>query len=392
MTEQRRLLSGYTTGTCAQAAAKAAAECLLTGIRLTEVTVILPGGQRAKFQPEKWEIRRGEVTCAVKKYSGDDPDVTNGVYVYASVRRCEKEGIWIDGGLGVGRVTKPGLDQTVGAAAINRVPREMISKTAQEVLERSGLPGGLKVIISIPEGVKLAARTFNPRLGIEGGISVLGTTGIVEPMSEKALIDTIQVEINVRRAEGRRWLIAAPGNYGLTFLEETYHIPGEQAVKCSNYVGETIDMAAVSGAEGLVFAAHIGKFIKVAAGIMNTHSRYADGRAEVAASAMLRAGLSTEKARAMLDCVTTDEMLAMLDGEEKKKFLSVLFERIGFHLQNRAGEMKCGAVLFSNQQGMLGMTEGTEAFLRAAALETHLQEKANIDLQKTAERMKEQHE
>lgn len=369
MAEQRKGLSGYTTGTCAQAAAKAAAVCLLTGRREEKITVKLPGGQCITLQPELWETEPNLVRCAVKKYSGDDPDVTNGVYVYASVSRTETEGILLDGGVGIGRVTKPGLDQPVGAAAINRIPRKMICQTAEEVLEESGMPGGLQIIISIPDGVKLAEKTFNPRLGIEGGISVLGTTGIVEPMSEKALIDTIQVEINVKRAEGREWLIAAPGNYGLDFLKQTYGIPAEVAVKCSNYVGETIDKAADSGAKGLVFAAHIGKFIKVAAGIMNTHSRYGDARMEVAASAMLRAGLPAQMARAALDCGTTDEVLSLMREKERNKFLEALLDRIQFYLQNRAGEMKCGAVIFSNQSGMLGMTKNADALLQKASKE-----------------------
>lgn len=369
MAEQKKRVSGYTTGTCAQAAAKAAAVCLLLGRREERITVKLPGGQRVTLCPEHWETGPNMVRCGIKKYSGDDPDVTNGVYVYASVSRMEEEGIVLDGGVGVGRVTKPGLDQPVGAAAINRTPRKMICQAAEEVLEASGLPGGLQVVISIPDGVELAAKTFNPRLGIEGGISVLGTTGIVEPMSEKALIDTIQVEINVKRAEGSMWLIAAPGNYGLSFLKQAYGIDEETAVKCSNYVGETIDMAVACGAKGLVFVAHIGKFIKVAAGIMNTHSRYGDARMEVAASAMLRAGIPAQKARLALDCGTTDEMLSLLNAEERNMFLEVLLERIQFYLQNRAGEMKCGAVIFSNSQGMLGMTETAEELLLKAAKE-----------------------
>ncbi len=156
------------------------------------------------------------VSCAVRKDSGDDPDITNGILVYSKVSRI-KSGIVLDGGIGVGRVTKPGLDQPVGNAAINRVPRQMILREVEEACEKYGYDGGIKIEISIPQGVELAKKTFNPRLGIEGGISVLGTSGIVEPMSEQALLDTIELEMKVRRAGGKNYLIMAPGIMGWIF-------------------------------------------------------------------------------------------------------------------------------------------------------------------------------
>lgn len=186
---------------------------------------------------------------------------------------------------------------------------------------------------------------------------MLGTTGIVEPMSEKALIDTIQVEINVKRAAGEEYLLAAPGNYGLDFLKERYQILESRAVKCSNFVGDTIDMALASGAEGLLFAAHIGKFIKVAGGIMNTHSKYADARMEITASAMLRAGLDAQKARRALDCITVDDALSLLSDTERERLMQAVLERVHAYLNLRAQEeMMTGAILFSGKYGCLGMT------------------------------------
>ena len=364
MAEKRKLETGYTTGTCAQAAAKAAAVCLLTQKKLKTAVITLPGGKQAELPIAECRIesdsetgRIQSVACAVKKNSGDDPDVTDGILVFASVSLWMEKKFTVDGGAGVGRITKPGLDQPVGAAAINRVPRQMIIRTLQEICEEYEWPYGMKTVISMPEGAALAKKTFNPRLGIEGGLSVLGTTGIVEPMSEKALIDTIQVEINVKRAAGEEYLLAAPGNYGLDFLKEQYQIRESRAVKCSNFVGDTIDMALASGAKGLLFAAHIGKFIKVAGGIMNTHSKYADARMEITAGAMLRAGMDPGKARQVLDCITMDDALSLLSEEERTRLMRAVLERIHAYLNLRAQEeMMTGAVIFSGKYGCLGMT------------------------------------
>ena len=247
----KKLRRGYTTGTCAQAATKAAMMMLLGNVDVDRVTVSLPGKevltlkisdiQKENSHEGNQEIE--SVSCAVKKDSGDDPDITNGILVYSKVTKTESAVI-LDGGIGVGRVTKPGLDQPVGNAAINKVPRQMILGEVKEVCELYGYHGGIRVEISIPQGVELAKKTFNPRLGIEGGISVLGTSGIVEPMSEQALLDTIELEMKVKRAAGKNYLIMAPGNYGLDFLREAYGIQDKDVVKCSNYIGQSIDMAA----------------------------------------------------------------------------------------------------------------------------------------------------
>ena len=224
------------------------------------------------------QISENQVTCAVKKDAGDDPDTTNGILVYATVWKTDTAGIVIDGGAGVGRVTRPGLSQKVGEAAINPVPRAMILREAEEAAVSHDYEGGLKVVISVPEGVEIGKKTFNPRLGITGGISILGTSGIVEPMSEKALVESIHVEMKQHFTQGEKYLLVTPGNYGADYLREHMTLPFERNIKCSNYVGETIDMAVDMGVKGILFVAHIGKFVKVAAGIMNTHSHSADAR------------------------------------------------------------------------------------------------------------------
>ena len=374
------LRRGWTTGTCAQSAAAAAAQALLDGSLPREgadwtVTVHLPDGQPFTLPVQSGKIEKRDsqgrplaVTCKVKKDSGDDPDVTDGVTVCATVSFFSEDRIEIDGGQGIGRVTKPGLSQPVGSAAINPVPRQMIQKELVRLKEAAGWEGGFQVLVEIPGGEKLAQRTFNPRIGIVGGLSVLGTSGIVEPMSEKALIDTIEVEIKVKLAEGRRCLIAAPGNYGLDFLRDRWGILARDTVKCSNYIGETIDLAAEHGAEGLLFVGHIGKLVKIAGGIMNTHSRWGDCRMELLASAALRAGLSGERAAALLGCNTTEDALQILTEKERRKVMDCLLEKIHTYLNIRAQssaqrDMKTGAVLFSNVYGVLGMTRYGEELL-----------------------------
>lgn len=361
----KKLRMGYTTGSCAAGAAKAAAWMLLYQQEIRTVSLMTPKG--IKLSLELHDIKRQDdmVSCAVRKDGGDDPDATNGILVYAEVRTCRESGIFIDGGEGVGRVTKPGLEQPVGSAAINRVPRRMISEGIQEICEAAGYTEGISVVISIPEGAAIAEKTFNPRLGIVGGISVLGTSGIVEPMSEAALIRSIQVEMNMLTAQGAEYLLITPGNYGQAFVREHMKLDLEKAMKCSNFVGETIDMAVADGIRGILFVAHIGKFIKVAGGIMNTHSRCADSRAELMAAFALRAGATLEQTRAILDTLTTEEAIALLEQYGlKEAVMPLIVERIIYYLDHRAyGKLELGLVLFSNEHGLLGMTDNVEKMI-----------------------------
>lgn len=370
---KKELRRGYTTGTCAQAATKAAVQMLFTGERIEEVCVELPKGEKKGLKIQDIQIFYEEenhtlpvcVSCAVQKDSGDDPDITNGVLVYSRVMRVDEPEIRIDGGVGIGRVTKPGLEQKIGEAAINRVPRQMIQKEVREACDEVGYLGGVLVEISIPEGERLAAKTFNPRLGIEGGLSILGTSGIVEPMSEQAIIDTIRVDMKVRLAENKaHYLVMAPGNYGLSFLQEAYGLPETSVVKCSNYIGESLDMASELGVKGLLLVGHIGKLVKVAGGIMNTHSSWADCRMEILASAALRAGISADQAGAMLECVTTDEALNQCNTEERNRVMKQIMDKIEFNLRKRVSEeMKIGAIVFSNVYGILGKTRDADKLM-----------------------------
>lgn len=370
--KKERLRRGYTTGTCAQAATKAAMQMLFSGKEVKEVEVILPKGERIKVEiyEIQMEFSEGEkvpvsVICAVKKDSGDDPDITNGVLVYSKVERRKEQGILLDGGIGIGRVTKPGLEQKIGEAAINRVPRMMIEKEVQDACEEAEYLGGIFVEISIPKGVELAKKTFNPRLGIEGGISILGTSGIVEPMSEQALLDTIRLEMKVRRAQGKEYLILAPGNYGVDFLKEIYGISEEDSVKCSNYIGQSLDMAVELGFRGVVLTGHIGKLIKVSGGVMNTHSKWADCRMELLAAATLRAGLGAEKACELLESFTTDDALEKVSEEERSHLMEQVMLKIESYLEYRvAGEMEVASVVYSKVYGILGKTKKADELMK----------------------------
>ena len=351
---------------------------LLTGSVKDEIEIITPGG--AVFRTEVKDIFRegNRVRCAVVKDGGDDPDVTTGLHVTAEVSAEERDDgaleIQIEGGPGVGRVTLPGLDQPVGNAAINRVPRQMIEKELSEVAELLDFRGRIRVILSVPGGEAAAERTFNPRLGIEGGISILGTTGIVEPMSTRAILDTIRVELNQRKALGDRIAAVSPGNYGLNFMQETYGYDLNRSVKCSNYVGDTVDMVREMGFRGMLLTGHIGKLIKVSGGIMNTHSKEGDARMELLAAAVIRAGGSMVTLRGILNCRVTEEALGIIQKESPvllRKSMESVMERILYYLRKRAGEeLPEECILYSNEFGLLAASPGAMDMLKKLEGET----------------------
>lgn len=357
---------GFTTGSCAAAAAKAAAYMLLSGRQKNTITIETPKG--IPYTADVLEITRGEkaVQCAVRKDGGDDPDITSGALIYAEVSltdhtrmQATDTRIHIDGGIGVGRVTKPGLDQPVGNAAINHVPREMIAKEVLEVCDLMDYKGNLQVIISVPEGEAIAKQTFNPRLGIVGGISILGTSGIVEPMSNQALLDTIRVELNQRRAEGFDYIAVAPGNYGLDFMKKAYGYDLDKSVKCSNFIGVTIDMAVECGFTRMLLTGHIGKLIKVAGGIMNTHSKEADCRMELLSAFAIHEGAGADVAAKILDCVATEEAVRLLrEAGKQQEVMDYAMERIMFYLNKRAGgRMQIDCIMYDNTFGELAKSK-----------------------------------
>ena len=473
---QKKLRCGLTTGTCAAACAQAAMLRLLTGQVRSEVTVRLPESRKhsldsiaaAQLHEEiddnranrgaqqnsdgrsplqqagsaESDTRSSEqrVTLAVyptadggfatRKDAGDDPDVTNGTEIRAYIQVCERvpsrafasaDGrLYLTGGVGVGRVTKPGLEQAVGQSAINRVPRQMIFDAVQQVLdafeeddekrrtegctpsfemenklkhvdgkpdaeyirskwlnegneksERSEKPCYL-ITISVPAGAELAQRTFNPMLGIEGGISILGTTGIVEPMSEAAIVATIETSIRqvlameVGDIDRRAWrILAVPGNYGQRYVEQQLGLRGVPVVEVSNYIGEAIDLAVSYGATDFLLVGNVGKLVKLAAGIMNTHSRVADGRWEIFAAHLALCGGTRAQVAAMREATTTEEMLTRLEemGLRAPVMASIMGE-IEAHMAHRIrGQMNFGVIVYSERFGRVGETAGAARLL-----------------------------
>ena len=355
----KNLRCGYTTGSCATAASKAAAAMLLTGERIDSVRIDTPKGIVLNLEPLEVMLTADFASCAIRKDSGDDPDDTNGVLVYAKVEKTAEPGITIEGGVGVGRVTKPGLACAVGGPAINPTPRKMITTEVGKVMAETGYTGGLKVTISIPAGVEIAKKTFNPRLGIIGGLSVLGTSGIVEPMSEKALVETMYVEIRAQQAAGNKNLLVFFGNYGEDFTRDEMKLDLEGHVTCSNFVGELLDYAVFCGFETLLLIGHSGKLVKVAQGVMNTHSKYADCRTELFALEAMFHGASVEVGKEIYSCLTTDEVTKVLKRENIfEPVIEKVTDKIDFYMQHRVhGKIKTAALMFSNVYGILGKTK-----------------------------------
>lgn len=418
---QKKLRCGLTTGTCAAACAQAAMLRLLTGQVLPEVTVRLPESRK---NPENTRVTlpvypTADGGFATRKDAGDDPDVTNGTEIRAYVQVCDVVSVpagafasadgrlYLTGGMGVGRVTKPGLEQAVGQSAINRVPRQMIFDAVQQVLEDFGEDACTTcylITISVPAGVELAQRTFNPMLGIEGGISILGTTGIVEPMSEAAIVATIESLIRQvlamedaavsgtetlrkeevsashgkqtastdrgRKDDGdigrrKRRILAVPGNYGQRYVEQQLGLRGVPVVEVSNYIGEAIDLAVSYGATDFLLVGNVGKLVKLAAGIMNTHSRVADGRWEIFAAHLALCGGTRAQVAAMREATTTEEMLTRLEemGLRAQVMASIMGE-IEAHMAHRIrGQMDFGVIVYSERFGRVGETTDTERLL-----------------------------
>ena len=363
---RQRLRCGYTTGTCAAAAAAGAAALLLTGERLPAVRVETPAGVTVEAELLSHTAGPGWAGCAVEKDGGDDPDVTDGALIQVRVEELEAPGVVeIDGGEGVGRATKPGLDQPVGAAAINSTPRSMIEEQLRAAMAAASYTGGLRAVVSVPQGAELAGRTFNPRLGIEGGISILGTSGIVRPMSEAALIDSVKLELNMLQASGARDILMTPGNYGEDFCRNVLGLRLDHWCICSNYLGAAVEYAAGLGLRSLLVVGHLGKLCKAAAGNMNTHSKVSDGRRETLTAHTALCGGSAELIRGVFDSATTDAAVELLTAAGlREAVMSSLAGALDGQLKGRAGPgLQIEALFFSNRFGILGSTPGAEGLM-----------------------------
>ncbi len=373
---QKKLRRGITTGTCSAAAAQAAARFLFFGERKESIGILTPKQVRVEVPVYYEESGEDFAEFYVKKDSGDDPDVTNGAKVCVRVSRKKPDGerwftsddypeLFLTGGTGIGTVTKKGLEQEVGMSAINKVPREMIFRAVGEIQKMTEEHSNLWIVVSIPDGEELAKKTFNSKLGIEGGLSVLGTSGILEPMSEQSIIDTIEVEIRQYAGQGGTSLLVMPGNYGQAYASEYLKLDLKNSVKCSNYIGDTLDLAVNYGIREFLLVGNIGKLVKLAAGIMNTHSRIADGRQEIFCTHASLAGADKEVIRKLLNSINTEEMLGILEEEHlREPVLQSICEKIQEHMEFRIkGQMTFGVVLFSEHYGYLGQTKDTKKII-----------------------------
>lgn len=375
----KALKKGFTTGSCAAAAASAAVKMLLSGEIVSSAEITMPGEKKHSFEITDCVIAETYAECAVIKDAGDDPDITNGIKIFAraskseitgrkNIKHCKDNGrIILTGGMGVGEVTLPGLQCEVGEPAINPVPRRMIRENAKRTADWEGYDDKIYIEIFVPAGEEKAKKTFNPRLGIQGGISILGTTGIVEPMSEKALVDTIKVTVNKRFAENKDIILISPGNYGKDFCRDELGLDIEKAVEISNFVGEALDYIKYKGFKRILFVGHTGKLVKTAAGVMNTHSSYADCRMETIAAHAASLGASKETVNAILSCVSTDKAFDTVKeepyyGELKERLLEKALEHLRFRLKN---EVEIEVIMFTTARDHLIKSDGAEGYIKA---------------------------
>lgn len=356
---------GWTTGSCATAAATAAATMLLDACFVNCVFITLPNNEKVAFQIEDISINNDSVTCCVTKDAGDDPDVTDGIKIYAKATFSDS-GVNILGGVGVGVVTAKGLKCEVGEPAINPVPKKMIIENVSNVLKKFNYNKGMNIEIFVPNGEEIAKKTFNSRLCILGGISILGTTGIVEPMSEKALVDTIKILIDKQYQEDKDNILISPGNYGREYCKKNINIDIDKGIKYSNFIGETLDYLVYKGYKMVLIVGHIGKLVKLAGGIMNTHSNVADCRMEIIASHSAINGASCELVGKIMNCITTDEAVLLLEqGGILEKVMASILKKIQFHINYRVREkLQAEIIIFSNSDTIIAKSENAFEFAK----------------------------
>ncbi|QQQ86394.1 cobalamin biosynthesis protein CbiD [Peptacetobacter hiranonis] len=386
---------GYTTGSCATAVSKAAVYMLLTNEKIDTVNIDTPKGIYLSIPVVSSEIKKNEDTgeiysiCSVEKDGGDDIDATNGIEIFAKatwvyedeIDKSEKnfsfegDGFCVFSGDGVGIITKKGLSVEPGRPAINPVPQKMIAKEVESILKASGenvlndknsLDNRKKVIkitIFIPKGEEVANKTFNPRLGIVGGISIIGTSGIVEPMSDDGWKKSLSIELNMKKELGMDKIILVPGNHGESSISDRI---GENSsvVRTSNFLGYMLMEAKRMGFKKILLAGHIGKFIKLSAGIFNTHSKVADARNEILIANLALMGASTELVRKIDSCLTTEEATDIVYENGFGEVFDIICEkckkRAEMHVDN---EIEIEVFIFKMDKTVLGKSKNAEEML-----------------------------
>lgn len=350
---------GYTTGSCATGAAKAASYMLLTKKVIKTINIDTPKGIPLTLNLENIEIKENYAQCSVKKDGGDDIDATHNLDIYARVEFIDSNEILITGGTGVGVITKKGLGVGVGEAAINKTPRIMINNEVRKVI---GEDKGVKVTIFVPDGDAIAQKTFNPRLGIIGGISIIGTTGIVEPMSDEGWKKSLSIELEMKKAQGLDKIILVPGNHGEMFIKEKLEIDMKYVVRTSNFIGYMLKEAQRIGFKQILMAGHLGKYVKIAGGIFNTHSKVADARNEILIANLALMNAPFELIKSTNECLTTEEFIDVLEKDEYREYKEIYNilsqkckERIDTHINDE--EINVEVMIFSMNKELLGQSK-----------------------------------
>lgn len=342
------LRTGFTTGACAAAAAKAAATLLCGGEAPDAVEINLPDGTRVRFPVVASGVNGATAEAAVRKDAGDDPDITHQATVVASVSFADGEDVHFAAGEGVGTVTKPGLSIAPGEPAINPAPRDMIRCAIREVTAR-----GVKVTVSIPGGRELAARTFNPRLGIEGGLSIIGTTGIVKPFSAPALTTSLRCALDVAAACGVSAPVLVPGNIGERAAHKNFQLSPDRVIQVSNHWGFMLDEASRMAFEQLLVLGHPGKLAKLVDGEWDTHSSHSGSAVEIVA----RLAQKT-LGNAVSESTTVEGIFATLDAENSRRVGDALAAAVHAAILARIGSRQGISVALINMPGEILGTHG----------------------------------
>ena len=387
---------GYTTGSCATGASKAAVYMLITKNRINTINIDTPKGIPLLLKVDNINISDTFVECSIKKDGGDDIDATHTMDIYARAEivakndknkgyltlkdidslstnsECKSElykFIRVYGGTGIGVVTKKGLSVDVGKPAINPTPLKMINHEIRKLIGDNfesilGNDKVLKITIFAPQGETVAKKTFNPRLGIVGGISIIGTTGIVEPMSDDGWKKSLSIELQMKKERGLDKIILVPGNHGEQFIREKLNLDIKYVVRVSNFIGYMIKEAQRIGYKKILMAGHIGKFIKVSAGIFNTHSKVADARSEILVANLALMGARYEFLNKINQCVTTEEAVELINNSEYREVYNILSnkcrERVKQYLNEDSDDIDVEVIIFSMDKSLLGKSDNTD--------------------------------
>ena len=360
---------GYTTGSCAAAAAKASVYMLFTKEKIENINIDTPKGISLTLKVENIELGNNYAICSIEKDGGDDIDATHSMDIFAKAELVNKESekIIVTGGLGIGVVTKRGLSVEVGKHAINPVPMKMIKNEVKKILEEKKISlneKSLKITIFAPKGEEVAKKTFNPRLGIVGGISILGTTGIVEPMSEEGWKNSLSIELAMKREQGMDKIILVPGNHGEQFIRENLGIDINNCVRMSNFVGYMLNEAKRLGFKKILMAGHIGKFIKISAGIFNTHSKVCDARNEIMIANLALMGADLDFLHKINECVTAEGAVEIIDKSEYTEIYNVLCNKCSQRVEEYLNEdIQVEVYMFRMDKSLLGKSTNADLLM-----------------------------